>query len=171
MGEPATNTDLAVRVQAIEDRIAIEALFHAYFGYGRTPAHGTFADFFTEEFHLDINGVVCTTRDQVTQLYKDVFADKPNLTGKFHMQLTNFLTRVDGDTATCQFLWTQQLNDTIKGPPRYIEQGREYDWLVRVGDKWKIRKRVVIADSGLPDLFDPNWTPRQDFSFETASAD
>jgi hypothetical protein len=163
------NKDLAARVQALEDRIEIEELFHAYFGYGRTPSHGSFADFFADEFHLDINGWVCTTRDEVTDLYKKVGADKPRLTGKFHMQLSNFIIKVHGDTATCQLLWTQQLNDTIKGPPRYIEQGREYDWLQRIDGRWKITKRVVIADSGCPDIFDQTWTPRLDFSFDKAA--
>ena len=63
-----------------------------------------------------------------------------------------------------QFLWTQTLNDTIKGPPRFIEQGREFDRLKKVDGEWKITKRVVIADSGLPDMFDPTFEPRLDYS-------
>ncbi len=168
MSDQASAGDLAARVQRIEDRIAIEELFHTYFGYGRTADHGTFADYFTDEFYLDINGIICTSKEDVTKLYKDVFANKPRLTGKFHMQLTNFVINIDGDTATCSLVWTQQLNDTIKGPPRYIEQGREFDWLVRTDGKWKIRKRIVIADSGMPDIFDETWTPQVDFSFDKA---
>ena len=168
MSETGTKGDLEARLQAMEDRIAIEALFLSYFGYGRVPTHGGLTAYFADKFHLDINGAVCTTREQLAELYKRVSASKPRLTGLFHMQLTNFIIKVDGDTATCQLLWTQQLNDTIKGPPRFIEQGREYDWLVRIDGVWKIRKRVVIADSGLPDCFDDTWTPRKDFSFETA---
>jgi len=168
MSDATEKADLATRIQALEDRIEIEALFHAYFGYGRSEKHGSFADYFTDDFHLDINGAICTTKDEVTALYQKVFADKPRLTGKFHMQLTNFIITVDGDAATCSLVWTQQLNDTIKGPPRYIEQGREFDWLVRVDGTWKIRKRVVIADSGMPDCFDDTWEPRKDYSFETA---
>jgi hypothetical protein len=168
MGEAGTRGDLEARLQAMEDRVAIEELFLSYFGYGRSAARGGLTGYFADEFHLDINGATCTSREELAALYKKVGASKPRLTGRFHMQLTNFIIKVDGDTATCQFLWTQQLNDTIKGPPRYIEQGREYDWLVKVDGVWKIRKRVVIADSGMPDCFDDSWTPRDDVSFETA---
>jgi hypothetical protein len=162
--------DLATRVQALEDRIAIEEIFHAYFGYGRSANHAGLTGFFAPDFHLDINGAVCTNADDLLALYKKVGASKPRLTGKFHMQLTNFLIKIDGDKATCQLLWTQQLNDTIKGPPRFIEQGREYDWLVKIDGTWKIKKRVVIADSGCPDCFEDTWKPRLDFSFETEAA-
>ena len=164
------NKDLATRVQALEDRIAIEEIFHAYFGYGRSKNHAGLTGFFAPDFYLDINGAVCTNEADLLALYKKVGASKPRLTGKFHMQLTNFLIKIDGDKATCSLLWTQQLNDTIKGPPRYIEQGREFDWLIKIDGVWKIKKRVVIADSGSPDCFDDTWTPRLDFSFETEAA-
>ena len=38
------------------------------------------------------------------------------------------------------------------GPPVFVEQGREYDKLVREDGVWKFSRRVVIADSGLPGL-------------------
>ena len=162
---------LAARLQALEDRIAIEEIFLAYFGYGRSANHVGLTGYFAPDFHLDINGAIATNADELLALYRKVGASKPRLTGKFHMQLTNFIIKVDGGSATCQFIWTQQLNDTIKGPQRNIEQGREFDWLVRLDGVWKIKRRVVIADSGCPDCFDDTWTPRPDFSFETETAE
>ena len=148
-------------VQALIDRQAIEEMCIDYFS-GGIRSKG-FEHFFDKEFELDINGIVTTGFDDVRDLYRRVMEDKPRLTGTFRMILSNFLIEVDGDKATAQFMWTQTLNDTIKGPPRFIEQGREYDRLVKREGQWKITKRVVIANSGLPDMFDDTWEPRLDY--------
>jgi len=153
--------NLDAAVQALIDRQTLEEMFIDYFSGGLRSKGVEY--FFDKEFELDINGIVTTNFEEVREFYKAVMEDKPNLTGTFRMILSNFLIEVDGDKATAQFLWTQTLNDTIKGPPRFIEQGREYDRLVRRDGQWKITKRVVIADSGLPDLFDDTWEPRLDY--------
>jgi hypothetical protein len=150
-------------VQMVLDRMAIEEVFVRYYsGLGSGDPEG-FGGFFAEEAELDVNGIVCRTKEEIATLYRDVAEDKPNLTGRFRMILSNLFIEVDGDTATAQMLWTQTLNDTLKGPPRLIEQGREFDLLVRQNGKWKIKKRVVIADSGLPDMMDGTYTPRADY--------
>jgi ketosteroid isomerase-like protein len=150
-------------LQMVLDRMAIEEVFVRYYsGLGSGDPEG-FGGFFAEEAELDVNGIVCRSKEEIAALYRDVAADKPNLTGQFRMILSNLFIAVDGDTATAQMLWTQTLNDTLKGPPRLIEQGREFDALVRQNGRWKIAKRVVIADSGLPDMMDATYTPRADY--------
>ena len=149
-------------LQTILDRMAIEEIFVRYYsGLGSGDPEG-FGGFFADGAELDVNGLVCRSKDEIADLYRRVTLDKPNLTGIFRMLLTNLFIKVEGDTATAQMLWTQTLNDTIKGPPRLIEQGREYDRLVRQDGRWKIKTRVVIADSGLPDLMDATYAPRPD---------
>ena len=156
LGEAALRTVL--------DRMAIEEIFVRYYsGLGSGDPEG-FGGFFADEAELDVNGIVCRTREEIAKLYRDVTEDKPNLTGQFRMILSNLFIEVDGDTAAVQMLWTQTLNDTLKGPPRLIEQGREFDLLVRQNGRWKIKKRVVIADSGLPDLMDETYEPRADYT-------
>ncbi|MEI9851566.1 MAG: nuclear transport factor 2 family protein [Sphingomonas sp.] len=151
-------------LQAVIDRMQIEDLFVRYYsGLGGGDPDG-FGAFFVEGAELDVNGVVAHGREEIGDLYRAVAIDKPNLTGVFRMILSNVLIQVDGDTATARMMWTQTLNDTIKGPPRLIEQGLEYDRLVKQGGKWKIEKRVVIADSGLPDMMDETYAPRADYS-------
>ena len=148
-------------LQALTDRAELEEMFTSYFSGGLRLG---FDKFFTPDAVVDINGMVARSFEETAELYKKVVADKPKLTGQFRMILSNHMIKVDGDTATVELMWTQQLNDTIKGPPRLIEQGREWDKLVRTKDGWRITKRVVIADSGLPDLFDATYTPRRDFN-------
>jgi hypothetical protein len=150
-------------IQLILDRMAIEALFVRYYSGLGSGDPDAFGGFFTEECELDVNGIISRNAAEISKLYADVQEDKPNLTGTFRMQLTNLLIDVKGETATAQMLWTQQLNETLKGPPRLIEQGREYDELVKLNGRWKIKKRVVIADSGLPDMMDGTYEPRADY--------
>jgi len=165
MSETLDKTDDAVALaRQVLDRMAIEEVFVRYYsGLGSGDPEG-FGGFFTDEAELDVNGLVCRTKAEIAELYRNVAADKPNLTGTFRMILSNLFIELDGDTARAQMLWTQTLNDTLKGPPRLIEQGREYDLLVRQAGRWKIRKRVVIADSGLPDLMDGTYLERKDYS-------
>jgi len=165
MSETLERPDQAAALaQLALDRMAIEEVFVRYYsGLGSGDPDG-FGGFFTDDGELDVNGIVCRTREEIGALYRDVAADKPNLTGTFRMILSNLFIEVDGDTARAQMLWTQTLNDTLKGPPRFIEQGREYDLLVKQNGRWKIRKRVVIADSGLPDMMDDTYQARKDYT-------
>ncbi len=164
MGTTSEATDLtAATVQALFDRVQIEDLFVRYYsGLDAGDPEG-FARFFVEGAELDVNGIAARGYGEIADLYRRVAADKPRLTGVFRMLLSNPVIHVKGDRATAQFLWTQTLNDTIKGPPRLIEQGREFDELVRRDGPWRITKRVVIADSGLPDMMDESYSPRADY--------
>ncbi|HWW64845.1 MAG TPA: nuclear transport factor 2 family protein [Sphingomonadaceae bacterium] len=164
MGATQENGDQATAVQALLDRLAIQDLFSRYYlGLDAGDPEG-FGRYFVEDAELDVNGLVARGHVEIADLYRKVSADKPRLTGTFRMLMTNPLIEVNGDTATAQMLWTQTLNDTIKGPPRLIEQGREFDRLVKQNGRWRIVKRVVIADSGLPDLFDDTYTTRTDYT-------
>jgi len=158
-----TVSDTNTAVQEVLDRAAIEDLFVRYYSGLGGGDHDWFGQFFVEGAELDVNGVVVHGRDGVSELYRDVAIDKPNLTGVFRMILSNMLIEGDGDTATARMMWTQTLNESIKGPPRFIEQGWEVDALVKQDGKWRIKKRVVTADSGLPDMMDDTYTPRPDY--------
>lgn len=156
--------DTRAMLQMVLDRMAIEELFVRYYSGLGSGDPDAFGGFFAEDPELDVNGIICRSTAEISKMYADVQEDKPNLTGTFRMILSNLIIDVKGDTATAQMLWTQTLNDTIKAPPRLIEQGREYDLLVKQGGRWKIKKRVVIADSNLPDMMDTTFTPRADYS-------
>ncbi len=159
-----TTAPEAQMLQTLIDRQAIEDLFTRYYlGLDAGDPEG-FGKFFFADAELDVNGMVTRSHAEIAELYRDVKQDKAPLHGTFRMLLSNLLIEIDGDTAKAQCLWTQLLNDNLMGPPRLIEQGREYDLLEKVDGKWKIRKRVVIADSGLPHMMLPTYTPRADYS-------
>jgi len=154
----------AEMLQELKDRAEIETLFTGYYlGLGAgDPEY--FGRYFTEGAELDVNGVICHGEKEIAKLYADVTEDKPNLTGTFRMILSNLVIEIDGDTARAQAMWSQTLNETIKGPQRWIEQGMEWDLLTKESGKWLIKRRVVIADSNLPDMMDETFDPDRTFS-------
>lgn len=145
------------------DRIQIEDLIVAYYyNLGGADAEA-FGDYYTEDATFDVNGVVARGREGIAGIYRQLAGDSPGRGGTFHMLLSNPMIRVTGSAATAEFLWTGITNDTPKAPPRFVEQGREYDTLVKRNGAWRIRKRVVIADSGLPAMFEKTYSPRKDY--------
>jgi uncharacterized protein (TIGR02246 family) len=157
-GEPA-ESELA-------DRIAIEDLVTRYYeNFGSTDAAEEFATYYTEDAVFDVNGIVSTGREEIEALYADTGddADAPAAQGAFHMMISNPVIEVDGDRATAKFLWTGVMNASLEGRPEVWEQGREYDLLVKQDGEWRIQKRVVIADSGLPERYMATYEPRLDY--------
>ena len=157
-GEAAGNGVLA-------DRIAIEDMVTRYYAHLGTQDAGAFGDYYTEDAVFDVNGVISTGREEIEALYANMDEEGDSVTegGVFHMVLSNPVIEVNGDRATATFLWTGILNPDPKAPPQVAEHGREYDRLVKQDGKWLIEKRVVIADSALPDRFDATYEPRLDY--------
>ena len=164
MGKLPDDSDLsAATLQTLLDRILILDLFTRYYSDLDGSDAEAFGKYFVPDAQFDVNGIVVHGQQEIADLYRRVSADKPPRTGTFRMLLSNPQIEITGTTATARFLWTQLLNDSIKGPPQLIEQGREFDQLVKRDGEWRITKRVVIADSGLPDLFDQTYSPRKDY--------
>ena len=76
------------------------------------------------------------------------------------MLLTNPVIRVNGDSATADVVWTGIVSDVLKAPPRFVEQGREHDELVKLNGHWYIKHRWITADSGLPTMYEKTYKQR-----------
>jgi uncharacterized protein (TIGR02246 family) len=161
----ACNQGPDAETQKLADRIAVEDLITDYYeNFGGTE-NEDFAKYYTEDASFDVNGLVYKGHKEIVKLYDDLGEEPDNAAqgGTFHMLLTNPVVKVDGDKATVKVFWTGVMNDKIDAPPHLVEQGREYDLLVKRDGKWLIQKRVVIADSGLPEMFKATYTPRVDY--------
>lgn len=167
-GLAASSTQADART-TLADRIAIEDMVTRYYGnFGKQDAAEDFGAFYTEDAVFDVNGIVSTGREAIEAFYAESAeeADAPAAQGTFNMMISNPVIDVSGDTATASFFWTGVINTGIQEPPQLLEQGREYDLLVRQDGEWRIKKRVVIADSGLPDRYMATYAPRIDYRID-----
>jgi ketosteroid isomerase-like protein len=149
--------------RALLDKMAITDLLSRYYSnFGADSSLG-FNAFYTDDAVFDVNGHVARGKAGIQGIYASLKDENPAARGTFHMLMTNPVIDVNGDTAIARLLWTGILNTQIDAPPQFVEQGREYDKLVKQDGKWLIAKRVVIADSGLPASFKDTYTPRKDY--------
>ena len=140
-----------------------EDLLNRYYqGFG-TADPAAFNEFYTEDAVFDVNGIVAEGKEEIEAIYAGTADESPASQGTFHMVISNLVVDVDGNTATARMLWTGVDNNDLRGPPTIREQGREYDLLVRQNDKWLIKKRVVVADSGLPENMVATYDARKDY--------
>ena len=165
-GVQVTETTPPSEQQVLFDRIAIEDMITRYYeNFGSAGASEQFGAYYTEDAVFDVNGIVSKGREAIEGFYAASAeeADAPASQGTFHMMISNPVIDVNGDSATAEFMWTGVINSGIQDPPRLLEQGREYDQLVRQDGEWRVKKRVVIADSGLPDRYKATYQPRMDY--------
>ena len=142
------------------DRVQIEDLLIAYY----QPLGGQtedFASFYTADGVIDINGRVYQGKAGIAQAYKDARGARgPGFKGKFHMLMTNPRIVVKGATATADAIWTGISSPTVKSTPQFVEQGHEHDELVKVAGRWKIKRRLVTSDGGLPEFYEATYKDR-----------
>jgi SnoaL-like domain len=141
------------------DRVQIEDLLNEYYG-NLGAGHRDFGSFYTEDGVLDVNGVESRGKKAIDDLYAKL--ERPGILprGTLHMLLTNPVIRVNGDSATADVVWTGIISDAVKAPPRFVEQGRERDELVKLGGRWYIKHRLITSDSGLPEIFEKTYKQR-----------
>ena len=152
-----TNPEL----EKLKDRIAIEDMIVKYYVDMGAGKHHDLAMFYTEDGILDVNSTVYKGREEIEKMYAGLGdSGETPFSGKMHMLLNNAIIDVTGDTATAWFIWTGVLNYDIKQPPRFQEEGREYDKLVKIDGKWFIKERYITADSALPEMWEKTYKPR-----------
>ena len=165
-GSAGAETSASAADQLLMDRIAIEDMVTRYYAnFGKQDAAEDFGAFYTEDAVFDVNGIVSQGREAIEAFYTETGDDEeaPARQGTFHMMISNPVIDVNGDQATAEFMWTGVMNSAIGERPQLWEQGREYDLLVKQDGQWRIKKRTVIADSGLPDRYKATYQPRLDY--------
>ncbi len=159
---PAIAEEKIVTQDTLLDRIQIEDLLVRYYTDMTSGSAHNLAQYYTEDAVFDVNGMVSKGREAIQKVYEGVGSGAVSPGGTFHMLLNNPIISVEGDTAKAWVIWTGVMNDDIKKPPRLLEQGREYDELVKLNGRWYIKNRYVTADSGLPAMWEDTYKPRKD---------
>ncbi len=135
------------------DRVQIEDMLIAYYdNFGVTDEN--FKAYYVDDGVLDVNGLVARGREQIEGLYKKVAEGTPKRAGRFHMLLTNPRIVVNGDSATADVVWTGVISETPESTPRFVEQGREHDDLVKRNGRWYFAHRTIISDGGRQEMFE-----------------
>lgn len=146
-------------VTTLLDRAAIEDLLVDYYR-GFSGDHKTFASFYAEDGILDVNGIVAQGSKAINELYAGSGGGGTQQPGLFRMLLTNIKVSVNGGTATADAIWTGINDETVKATPRFVEQGREHDELVKRDGRWLLKHRWITADAGLPAKYEKTYKPR-----------
>jgi len=146
-------------LQALLDRAQIEDMLVKYYTNLGGADRG-FGSYYTEDGVLDVNGIVARGDKQIEGLYKRIAEGTPRPRGTFHMLLTNLVVGVEGDTATADMIWTGIDSETPESRPHFVEQGREHDELVKQGDRWYFKHRVITSDAGLQKMFEKTYKKR-----------
>lgn len=158
----AASDDGTVTQATLLDRIQIEDMLTKYYVDLTSGSGHDLAQYYSDDALLDVNGMIAEGREAIEKLYEGVGGgDEANLGQKMHMLLSDPIISVKGDTATAWVIWTGVMNDDLKKPPHFQEQGREYDELVKLDGRWRIKKRYITADSGMPDIWDATYKPRK----------
>jgi ketosteroid isomerase-like protein len=157
----ANAADKIVTQKTLLDRIQIEDMIVKYYVDMSAGKSHDLTRYYTEDAVLDVNGLISKGKEAIEKLYAGLGGggEAPAFKGAMHMLLNNAIINVDGNSATAWFVWTGYINDDIKKSPRALEQGTEYDELIKVKGQWFIKKRYITADSGLSGDW-PTYKPR-----------
>ena len=156
---PASADAPATTLTALLDRAQIEDMLVAYYGQLGAGRHD-FGAFYVADGVLDVNGLVAQGQKGIEDLYKKIGEGSPQPKGTFRMLLTNPRIVVNGNSATADVIWTGVISETVKAAPRFVEQGREHDELVKRNGHWYFKLRVITSDGGLPPMFEPTYKQR-----------
>jgi len=156
---PALAEHPATTLATLLDRAQIEDMLVDYYGQlgaGRSD----FGTYYADDGVLDVNGLIGQGQKQIEDLYKKIAANNPPQHGTFRMLLTNPKIVVNGDTATADVIWTGVISETVQAAPKFVEQGREHDELVKRNGHWLFKHRVITSDGGLTHQFEKTYKKR-----------
>jgi hypothetical protein len=142
----------ATTLATLLDRAQIEDMlvdYYAQLGAGRHD----FGAYYVPDGVLDVNGIVAQGKQPIEDLYAKLAQQSPQPKGTFRMLLTNPRVIVNGDTATADVIWTGVISETVEAAPRFVEQGREHDELVKRDGHWYFKHRIITSDGGLTAMF------------------
>jgi len=135
------------------DRVQIEDLLYDYYT-DIDKGVLDFTRFYAPDGVLDVNGIVSRGTEQIADLYRNSYKQaKDSGRGREHLVFFDPKIVVEGSNATADLIYTIFANKTLKGQPVLVEQGREHDDLVKKGDRWYLKSRVITSDSGLEGIF------------------
>jgi uncharacterized protein (TIGR02246 family) len=118
-----------------------------YYNFGGTPE--SFANFYVEDGELILMGQVYKSKEQIAKAYTFSAGQAPQ-NFSFNSLISNLLITVNGDAATAQLVWTENVVQKERDPVHMPFQGREYSTFVKVNGKWMYRTRELRGGTEAP---------------------
>lgn len=172
---------LETRLQAVEDRLAIEDLVAGQYAMALdTSDPEAYADVFTNDAFLSVAGRSFHGRKEILQMMLDIrkmhdqYDSRPAVPGRHRWGpvrhvVTNPVIHITGDTATSNTYSTEigsnGRDEKQHGNPQSIMNVCRYeDNLVKQNGKWLISKRLITCDmfgkrSHAPDTYPQTMAP------------
>lgn len=152
-GSTAHAQSAVLTMSQVVDRAEIEDMLYDYYAHIDSEAVN-FGRYYTPDGVFNVNGIISRGDKQIEEIYRRTYAQAPKGSKPTdHLLIFNPRIVVNGSSATADFIYTIVSNKHLQGKPDVIEQGREHDELVKQGDRWYLKLRVVTSDSGLGGIF------------------
>ena len=147
-------------LQALMDRAAIEDLFNNYYSEFGPDSRHDFTAYFADNGILEVNGLVADSREKIAALYAQAGvggeteapkAEDVVPEGVSEMMFSNLKIDLQGNSAGATLLWFSIKSDLLTSAPKVTEYGRERTELVKQDGQWRISRRVVLSEGGMPE--------------------
>jgi uncharacterized protein (TIGR02246 family) len=144
---PAAETDALVRVLA--DRAQIQEVAYRYINALDTRDAELYLSVFTEDAEYDVEGTIYSGHDALRGIITGLQASRDAaikegrpVVDLYHTNINPTIEFISADEARYQAYW-QTLRKADDNSMRIGGMGRIEDVMVRVGDGWRIKKRVL----------------------------
>jgi uncharacterized protein (TIGR02246 family) len=119
-----------------------------YYNFGGAPE--SFANFYVEDGELILIGQHFKGRKAIATAYTFPNGEAPR-NFSFNSLISNLLITVEGDTATAQLVWTENVVQEERDPVQQPFQGREYSTFVKVDGNWMYQSRELRGGTEPPE--------------------
>jgi hypothetical protein len=141
----------AMTVQTLVDRAEIEDLLTRYYYNFGSENVGSFSTFYADDAELALGPNSYKGKEGIERAYRGAGQNSPfrNVFAA-NITISNPLISVHGNSATAQLIFTETVIDKQGTAPRLLQQGREYDILVKANGHWRFKKRQIVAGTQPP---------------------
>jgi uncharacterized protein (TIGR02246 family) len=137
-----------ITLETLVERQKIQDLItRYYYNFGGTPE--SFANFFVPDGELILIGQSFKGREAIARAYTFPGGEAPE-NFSFNSLISNLLITVNGDAATAQLVWTENVVQKERDPVQLPFQGREYSTFVKVDGKWMYQTRELKGGTEAP---------------------
>ena len=132
------------------DRIQIEDMMIEYYSVLTQHVRHDIGEYFVDDAVLVANGHEIKGRAAIQHLYDTGTDPRVQKDNVYNMLFSNPRIVVNGNIATMDSIWTGYLSDNQYTAPRLVEQGTEHSTFVTRDGIWKITRRELVNQGGMP---------------------